>query len=166
MELSELDNTTRKSHHPSSSNMSSTQNPLPDPPAETTSKKLSIIIGSLYLGTSLVVLDTTIIGTALPAITSEFHAFDYLAWYGSVYLLTLTALQPTFEKLYKIMDTRYLYLGSIVVFEGMWPVHTAVYMSLMQLVVGSVLCVTTQSSPMFISGRAVAGCGAAGLMQG
>lgn len=80
--------------------------------------KLFIIIGSLYLGTFLVALDTTIIGTAVPAITAEFHALDDLAWYGSAYLLALTALQPTFGKLYKVVHTKRLYLGCIAVFES------------------------------------------------
>ncbi|KAH7081063.1 major facilitator superfamily domain-containing protein [Paraphoma chrysanthemicola] len=106
------------------------------------------LIGSLYLGTFLVALDTTILGTVIPSISSVFHALDDIAWYGSAYLLTLTALQPTFGKLYKIFDTKTLYLASIVVFE-----------------VGSTLCASAPSSVVFIIGRAVAVCGAAGLMR-
>lgn len=34
------------------------------------------------------------------------------------------------------------------------------------LVAGSILCATAKSSPVFIGGRAVAGVGAAGLVQG
>jgi hypothetical protein len=82
------------------------------------SKKLFVVIASLYMGTFLVALDTIIIGTALPAITADFHALDDLAWYGSAYLLTFTALQPTFGKLYKVLDTKFLYLSSIGIFEG------------------------------------------------
>lgn len=110
---------------------------------------LFLIIPSLYLGTFLVALDTTIINTALPAITSHFHSLSHLAWYSSAYLLALTALQPTFGKLYKSFDTKTLYLISIIIFE-----------------IGSILCAAAPSSIVFILGRAVAGCGAAGLMQG
>ncbi|KAF2678928.1 MFS general substrate transporter, partial [Lentithecium fluviatile CBS 122367] len=110
---------------------------------------LLITISSLYLGTFLVALDTTILGTAIPAITTAFHALDEIAWYSSSYLLTLTALQPTFGKLYKLVDTKLLYLASIGVFE-----------------LGSILCAAAPTSPVFIVGRAVAGIGAAGLMQG
>lgn len=78
---------------------------------------LHLVITSLYLGTFLVALDTTIIGTAIPAITTAFHALDEIAWYGSSYLLTLTALQPIFGKLYKALDTKYLYLICIGIFE-------------------------------------------------
>ena len=110
--------------HLTSPSSSPVQNTLPTSPSgqladsHSTSRKLFIIIGSLYLGTFLVALDTTIIGTALPAITSEFHALDDLAWYGSAYLLTLTALQPTLGKLYKVLDTKILYLACIAVFES------------------------------------------------
>ncbi|KAF2120122.1 major facilitator superfamily-domain-containing protein [Lophiotrema nucula] len=121
----------------------------PKPSAETSSKVLFIVIGSLYLGTFLVALDTTIIGTAIPAITTEFQALDEIAWYGSGYLLTLTALQPALGKLYKVLNTKLLYLVSIAIFEA-----------------GSILCAASPSSPVFIVGRAVAGCGAAGIMQG
>ncbi|KAF1914749.1 permease of the major facilitator superfamily [Ampelomyces quisqualis] len=118
-------------------------------PKRKPSKSLFITITSLYLGTFLVALDTTIINTALPAITTSFHALNNLAWYGSAYLLTLTALQPTFGKLYKIVNVKPLYLGCIILFE-----------------VGSIICATARSSLIFIIGRAIAGCGAAGLMQG
>ncbi|KAF1934984.1 permease of the major facilitator superfamily [Clathrospora elynae] len=119
------------------------------PPPPPRRSNLLIVITSLYLATFLVALDTTILGTVLPAITSSFHALDDLAWYGSAYLLALTALQPTFGKLYKMVeDTKVLYLGCVGVFEGI------------------IICATAPSSALFIAGRAVAGCGAAGLMQG
>ncbi|KAF2827813.1 MFS multidrug transporter-like protein [Ophiobolus disseminans] len=143
-------------HHPPSPPTIPTYNEPPsshasEAPSPTTisPKKLYLIIGSLYLGTFLVALDTTIINTALPAITTDFHALDDLAWYGSAYLLALTALQPTFGKLYKVFGIKMLYLASIALFE-----------------VGSIVCATAPSSLIFIIGRAVAGCGAAGLMQG
>jgi MFS family permease len=136
----------------------------------TTSWWLFIVIGSLYLGTFLVALDTTIIGTAIPAITTQFHALDEIAWYGNGYLLTLTALQPIFGKLYKVVDTKILYLISIGVFERKCS-HS--YITLFDLLdcisfvaVGSITCATAPSSSIFIASRGVAGCGAAGLMQG
>ena len=96
------------------------------------SRLLFIVIGSLYLGTFLVALDTTIIGTAVPAITTEFHALDEIAWYGSSYLLALTALQPTLGKLYKVVNTKLLYLASIAMFEGTTPIYY--YLSLAEII--------------------------------
>jgi MFS family permease len=77
-----------------------------------------IVIASLFLGTLLIALDTTIIGTAIPAITTSFHTLEDLAWYGSGYLLTVTALQPSFGKLYKLLNIKGVYIACIFIFES------------------------------------------------
>jgi hypothetical protein len=79
---------------------------------------LTIITISLALGTFLVALDTMIIGIAVPSITSEFKSLDKIAWYGSAYLLTTTALQPSFGKLYTQYNAKTIYLICVAVFEG------------------------------------------------
>lgn len=53
------------------------------------------IILSLFMGTLLVALDQTIIGTAIPTITDEFHSLGDVGWYGSAYLLTSTGESNT-----------------------------------------------------------------------
>ena len=73
---------------------------------------------SLLFGTLLVAIDNTIIGTVIPKISTVFKALDDVGWYGSAYLLTVTALQPTFGNFYKYFDIKLTYLISIVVFEG------------------------------------------------
>ena len=62
---------------------------------------LYLIITGLLLGPLLVAIDNTVIGTIIPKISSDFKALEDVAFYGSVYLLTVTALQPTFGVLYK-----------------------------------------------------------------
>ena len=89
--------------------------PIAKPPSK---PHLILIVTSLYLGTFLVALDTIILNPILLTITKTFHALDHLAWYGSAYLLALTALQPTLGKLYKVGDVKVLYLVSVRVFEG------------------------------------------------
>lgn len=49
--------------------------------------------------------------------TSDFHKLDDVSWYGSAYLLTEMAFQPTFGRLYSIFDAKILYLISILVCE-------------------------------------------------
>lgn len=44
-------------------------------------------MASLFCGTFVMALDSTIIDTAVPSITTEFVALDDIAWYGSGYLL-------------------------------------------------------------------------------
>jgi hypothetical protein len=79
--------------------------------------RLAAVIGSLCLGIFLLALDMNIIAVAIPRITSDFHSLDDVAWYGSAYLLTVTAFQPLFGNLYKYFDPKIVYMGSIALFE-------------------------------------------------
>ncbi|OAG09464.1 MFS general substrate transporter [Paraphaeosphaeria sporulosa] len=118
-------------------------------PEHLTSWRLGVVITSLCLGAVLYGLDMNIIGVAVPAITSEFHSLDDIAWYSAVYLLTITAFQPFFGNIYKYFPAKSVYVVSIIFFE-----------------IGSLVCATASSSPVLIFGRALLGCGAAGLLQG
>lgn len=111
--------------------------------------RLATVIGCLFFGALLVALDTNIVNVAVPKISSQFHSLGDIAWYGTAYLLTITAFQPIYGSLYKFFRTDVVYRLSILFFE-----------------VGTVLCAAATSSGMFIAGRAVAGFGAAGVLQG
>lgn len=80
--------------------------------------KLFVIITSLCFGTLLVAIDNTILAVAIPTITSTYESLSDVGWYGSAYLLTVTALQPTFGNLYKYFHVKVTYLASILIFEG------------------------------------------------
>jgi hypothetical protein len=66
--------------------------------------KLAVILVALCLAVFLVALDQTIISTAIPKITDHFNSIQDIGWYGSSYLLTATALQPTFGRIYTIFS--------------------------------------------------------------
>ena len=66
--------------------------------------KLWVTLAALCLAVFLVALDQTIISTAIPKITDHFNSIQDIGWYGSSYLLTATALQPTFGKVYTIFS--------------------------------------------------------------
>lgn len=66
--------------------------------------KAIIVILALYLTVFLVALDQTIIGVAIPKITDQFKSIADIAWYGSAYFLTSTALQPSYGRIYKIFS--------------------------------------------------------------
>ena len=83
-----------------------------------TSWRLGLILLSLWLGTLLVAIDTTIIGTAIPKISTDFQALTQVGWYGSAYMLTLTAFQPIYGNVYKFFDAKLVFLASILLFEG------------------------------------------------
>jgi hypothetical protein len=69
--------------------------------------KLAVILSALCLAVFLVALDNTIISTAIPKITDQFNSITDIGWYGSAYLLTATALQPTFGRIYTIFSVTY-----------------------------------------------------------
>ncbi|KAK5630874.1 hypothetical protein RRF57_006589 [Xylaria bambusicola] len=118
-------------------------------PVHLQSWRLAVVIGSLCLGIFLLGLDQNIIGVAIPRITTEFRALDDVAWYGSAYLLTITAFQPFFGNLYKHFNAKIVYVVSLLIFE-----------------VGSIICASAKQSEVLIFGRAFLGLGAAGLLQG
>ena len=111
--------------------------------------KLIAIIIALILTIFLVALDMTIVATAIPRITDEFHSLDQVGWYGSAFFLTVAAFQSTWGKAYKFMPLKLTFLVSVAVFE-----------------IGSLICAVAQNSTTLIVGRAVAGLGGAGIASG
>ncbi|KAI3323478.1 MFS general substrate transporter [Xylariaceae sp. AK1471] len=111
--------------------------------------KLTLISVALCLSVFLIALDNSIIATAIPAITNQFHSLEDVGWYGSAYLLTTAALQLLFGKFYTFLSIKWVYLTAIFIFE-----------------VGSLICGVAQNSVTLIIGRAVAGLGSAGLFSG
>lgn len=111
--------------------------------------KLASVIVSVTLVAFLIMLDTSIIATAIPRITTDFNSLDEVGWYGAAYLLASASLQPLTGRLYSAFDSKWTFLTFFGIFE-----------------LGSLLCGVTQSSDMLIIGRAVAGMGTAGLSHG
>lgn len=68
--------------------------------------RVVIIMLALFLAMFLVAVDQTIIGVTIPKITDQFKSISDIAWYGSAYFLTSTALQPSFGRVYKIFSVR------------------------------------------------------------
>lgn len=66
--------------------------------------RVIIIVLAIYLAAFLVALDQTIIGVAIPKITDQFKSIPDIAWYGSAYFLTSTALQPSYGRIYKMLS--------------------------------------------------------------
>jgi MFS family permease len=96
-----------------------------------------------------VLKDSTIITTAIPRITADFHTVDDIGWYGSAYLMVTTAFQLFFGRLFKIFPIRPVFLIAVALFS-----------------LGSLICAVSPRSAVFIFGRAVAGLGGAGIFTG
>ncbi|KFY04162.1 hypothetical protein V491_09443, partial [Pseudogymnoascus sp. VKM F-3775] len=107
--------------------------------------KLTLVLISLCAATFTVALDQTIIATAIPQITTQFHFLNDVGWYGSAYLLT-TCSFLLFGKLFVMSPAKWIFLVAITIFE-----------------VGSTVCAAAPSSTALIIGRAVARVGDAGM---
>lgn len=86
---------------------------------------------------------------AIPHITNQFHSLDDVAWYGSAYTIASASLQPLTGKFYGNFVQKWTFLGFFSVFE-----------------LGSLICGVATSSKMLIVGRAVAGMGSSGMVNG
>lgn len=72
-----------------------------------------VVVLAIYLAAFLVALDQTIIGVAIPKITDQFKSIPDIAWYGSAYFLTSTALQPSYGRIYKILNVSHPATNSV-----------------------------------------------------
>lgn len=97
----------------------------------------------------MVALDRTIVATAIPQITDDFHSPGDVGWFGSAYLLTSCAFQPTYGRIFAHSDVRGLFLVALGLFE-----------------MGSLTCGIAQSAVILLVGRAIAGLGCAGVFVG
>ncbi|CAI7588105.1 unnamed protein product [Penicillium glandicola] len=112
--------------------------------------RLAAVIFSLMLGMFLVALDNTILGTAIPKITDEFHDLNKVSWYGAAYLMTYgSGFQSTWGKFYKYFPIKLWFLVAIFIFE-----------------LGSLICAVAPDPTTLIAGRAIAGFGGAGVGVG
>ncbi|KAJ6014159.1 hypothetical protein N7540_008750 [Penicillium herquei] len=114
-----------------------------------TGTKLALVIISLLCAMFLVALDRTIIATAVPTISDQFHAVKDISWYASAYLLTSSATQLLWGRIYTFYPTKIVFLVAVLVFE-----------------IGSAVCGAAPNSKAFIVGRAIAGIGSAGIFNG
>jgi MFS family permease len=80
--------------------------------------RLALVIGCLFFGTFLIALDTNILNVAIPKISTDFEALDDIAWYGTSYLVAITAFQPIYGSLYTFFPTTVVYRAAIVIFES------------------------------------------------
>ncbi|QDS73302.1 hypothetical protein FKW77_005891 [Venturia effusa] len=103
---------------------------------------ISALAVLLVLGAGNISLLTTTQG----AIASDLNAFEYTTWFTSAYLASMSSTGPVYAKLSYIFRTRYVLLGSSIVYF-----------------LGALITSSTPSVAGFLVGRAVAGAGAAGV---
>ncbi|KAJ9612548.1 hypothetical protein H2200_004145 [Cladophialophora chaetospira] len=113
---------------------------------------LSLVVLGICLAVFIVSLDRSIITTvnqAIPKITARFHSYDNIGWYGSAYLLTASAFQPLYGRIYTTFESKSCFLVALSIFEA-----------------GSLLGALSPTSKTLILARGIQGLGSAGLITG
>lgn len=119
----------------------------PDAQSYLSHKQILVVMSGLMVGMFLSALDQSIVGTALPRITSELGGLDKLSWVVTAYPLTATASTPLWDKISDLYGRRLLFQVAIVTF-----------------LVGSVLAGFWHNIEQVIAFRTVQGLGGGGLM--
>lgn len=94
-------------------------------------------------------LDMSIVATAVPSITDEFHTVADVGWYSSAFRLCACSFAFMFGKVYTLFPVRPVFMGCIVMF-----------------MLGSLMGATAPTSMVFVVSRAVCGMATAGIAQG
>ncbi|MGZ4436137.1 MAG: DHA2 family efflux MFS transporter permease subunit [Nocardioides sp.] len=119
----------------------------PDSQGYLSHKQILVVMAGLMVGMFLSALDQSIVGTALPRITSELGGLDKLSWVVTAYMLCATASTPLWGKISDLYGRRLLFQIAIVTF-----------------LVGSLLAGFSQNIEELIAFRAIQGLGGGGLM--
>ncbi|KAJ6019309.1 hypothetical protein N7522_001376 [Penicillium canescens] len=118
-------------------------------PEYATSFRLIIIMATLSLSTLIAALDLGIVATAIPKITSDFHALSDIGWYsGACFLLVGTTSAP-WGKMYKYFSAQWTYMTALALY-----------------LIGSIVAATAPNSIALVVGRALQGWGCAGTLGG
>jgi len=112
-------------------------------------RDIYLIFFGLMLSLLLAALDSTIVSTALPTIARDLNATQsQYSWVQIAYLLTFTALAPSYGRLSDMFGRKNVYMFCIVDF-----------------LVGSILSGASPNIIMLITCRALQGVGGGGLMS-
>lgn len=111
--------------------------------------RLALIVLALFSSIFIVAISQTVLATAIPTITSIFDSYDDIAWYSAGEQITAVALQLPFGRAYSVLNNKFTFLGSVIVY-----------------LVGSAICGSAITSVALIVGRAIQGVGMAGVFGG
>ncbi|KAG4087943.1 major facilitator superfamily-domain-containing protein [Neocallimastix lanati (nom. inval.)] len=106
-----------------------------------------LVIMALIISLIMSSLDISIVATALPTISNQFHSKDEYTWVITSYMLAKTAFQPMFGKFADIFGRRPIMICVLIVFVGT-----------------SAICGAANNIKMLIIFRGIQGIGGGGIM--
>ena len=113
---------------------------------EPSTGKLLLIMSSVWFGTFLAALDSTIVATLSAPISASFHSLSLLSWLASAYFIANAAIQPISGRLTDIFSRRTGLIFANVFFAA-----------------GNLICGLATREWVMIFGRVIAGMGGGGL---
>ncbi|KAI0137772.1 MFS general substrate transporter [Hypoxylon sp. NC0597] len=119
-----------------------------DPP-QMTGWSFYVMVASVTLAVLLMAFNATAVGTAIPAITSEFNTVNDVGWYSSAYLIANCVMVPFVGKLYSTFRLKAVMITFVLIFE-----------------LGSLIAALSTSSKMLIIARTISGIGGSGILNG
>ncbi|KAF7198020.1 MFS-type efflux pump MFS1 [Pseudocercospora fuligena] len=120
-----------------------------DEPQYPTGLRLVFIVVALFASMFLVAISQTVLAAAIPTITDVFDSYNDIGWYSTGEQLTAVSLQLPFGRAYSLLNNKWTYVASMVIF-----------------MVGSAICGAAPSSIPLIFGRTIQGVGCAGVFGG
>ncbi|KAK2464430.1 hypothetical protein APHAL10511_003578 [Amanita phalloides] len=111
-------------------------------------KKLLIVFFSLRLCLVSTSLDSLIVATALPTITTAFNAGTIISWVPSAYLLASTGFQPLYGRFSDIFGRKAALMGAMILF-----------------MIGNMVAGFSKSINQPIAARTISGVGGGGVLS-
>ncbi|HJA27386.1 MAG TPA: MFS transporter [Candidatus Limosilactobacillus intestinigallinarum] len=109
-------------------------------------QRRTIVTGALLLSNIMAGMDGTIVNTALPAITSDLHALQYMGWIVATFLLGMAVATPLWSKFGEHKGNKVAYISATTMF-----------------MVGAIFQGLAPNILWFIIARTVMGIGAGGM---
>ncbi|KAJ3961878.1 hypothetical protein N0V92_001442 [Colletotrichum tropicale] len=120
-----------------------------EPVRNVTGIRWIIVVFAILSSTFLFALDNTVVADVQPQIVLQFDAITDIAWLAVAFIMAATSTNLLFGQLYSHLKPKWLYIGSVVVFE-----------------VGSAVCGAAPTMNALIVGRALCGLGGVGMYLG
>lgn len=114
---------------------------------ELSKTKFFLVILALIISLIISSLDISIVATALPTISNQFHSKDDYTWVITAYMLSKTSFQPMFGKFADIFGRRPVMIVVMIIFIGT-----------------SAICGAATNIDMLIIFRGIQGIGGGGIM--
>ncbi|KAJ5201513.1 Major facilitator superfamily domain general substrate transporter [Penicillium cinerascens] len=119
------------------------------PPRDINGWKWYLTLASILASTFLYALDATVVADLQPVIVRDLGGVTKLSWLSVAFLLSATATNLIWGRVYGHFNTKWFYIFHVALFE-----------------VGSAICGAAPSINVMILGRAIAGVGGSGLYVG